>query len=198
MALRPLQSDSGVETRRPLLAAFAAAHGPRQRVVLISSSQPKRLKGGKMKKGLVKGLLVLIFCSASAALPTQALASDWPMVPGDFYEVTGISLKDGGALAYANFLATEWRADQEFAKSKGWIKSYMILSNAYPRKGEPDLYLIVISERLPSGPEGDKRGDEYMDWKKKTQAQMQKESGNRLEIREISSSSLLQELKFRK
>ena len=65
-------------------------------------------------------------------------------------------------------------------------------------KGEPDLYLIVISERLPSGPEGDKRGDEYMDWKKKTQAQMQKESGNRLEIREISSSSLLQELKFRK
>ncbi len=37
-----------------------------------------------------------------------------------------------------------------------------------------------------------------MDWKKKTQAQMQKESGNRLEIREIGSSSLLQELKFRK
>jgi hypothetical protein len=112
--------------------------------------------------------------------------------------VTGINLKDGGGLAYANFLATEWKADQEFAKSKGWIKSYMVLSNAYARKGEPDLYLVVVSERLPSGPEADKRDDDYMAWKKKSQAQMQKESGNRVEIREIGSSSLLQELKFRK
>ena len=75
------------------------------------------------------------------------------MIPGDFWEVTGIHLKDGGALAYANFLATDWRADQEFAKSKGWIKSYMVFSNNHARKGEPDLYLVVISERLPTGAE---------------------------------------------
>ena len=142
--------------------------------------------------------LVLLLCAAAAAIHTRASASDWPMVPGDLYEVTGIHLKDGGGLAYVTFLATEWRADQEFAKSKGWIKSYMILSNVYARKGEPDLYLVVVSERLPSGSEADKRDDEYMAWKKKTMAQMQKESGNRFEIREIGSSSLLQELKFRK
>ncbi|HTN48959.1 MAG TPA: hypothetical protein VMK32_05970 [Burkholderiaceae bacterium] len=151
-----------------------------------------------MKKAMVKGLLALMFCSASVAISPRASASDWPTIPGDFYEVTGVHLKDGGALAYMNFLATEWRADQEFAKSKGWIKSYMIMSNAYPRKGEPDIYLVIISERLPSGPEADKRDDEYMAWKKKTQAQMQKEMGNRLEIRELGSNSLLQELKFRK
>ena len=150
-----------------------------------------------MRTAVAKGLLVLMFCLASAAIPTRALASDWPMTPGDFWEVTGVHLKDGGALAYMNFLATDWKADQEFAKSKDWIKGYMILSNAYTRKGEPDLYLIVISERLPSGPEGDKRDDEYTAWKKKTLAQMQKESGNRLEIREIESNMLLQELKFR-
>jgi len=151
-----------------------------------------------MRTQVLKKLLVLVFCSASAALATRALASEWPMTPGDFWEVTGIHLKDGGALTYANYLATDWKADQEFAKSKGWIKGYMVLGNAYPRKGEPDLYLIVISERLATGPEGEKRDDEYMAWKKKTAAQMQKESGNRLEIREIGSSSLLQELRFRK
>src|SRR4030095_4729522 len=151
-----------------------------------------------MKKTLVKGLLALMVCSASAAIAPRASASDWPTIPGDFYEVTGVHLKDGGALAYLNFLATEWRADQEFAKSKGWIKSYMILSNAYPRKGEPDLYLVVTFERLPSGAEGDKRNDEYVTWKKKTEAQLQKEMGNRLEVRELGSNSLLQELKFRK
>jgi hypothetical protein len=151
-----------------------------------------------MKTALLKGLLVLVFCSASAAMSTRALASEWPMIPGDFWEVTGIHLKDGGGLAYANFLATEWKADQEFAKSKGWIKSYMVFSNNHVRKGEPDLYLVVIFERLPSGPEGEKRDDEYTAWKKKTLAQMHKESGNRLEVREVGSSALLQELKFRK
>lgn len=151
-----------------------------------------------MRTLVQKGWLVLLLCVAAAAVHTRAMASDWPMVPGDFYEVAGIHLKDGGGLTYANFLATEWRADQEFAKSKGWIKSYMILSNVYARKGEPDLYLVTISERLPTGSEGDKRNDEYLAWKKKSEAQMQKEFGNRLEIREIGSSSLLQELKFRK
>ena len=151
-----------------------------------------------MKKTVMNALLVLSICTGLGVVASRALASDWPMVPGDFYEVTGVHLKDGGALAYANFLATEWKADQEFAKSKGWIKSYMVMGNVYPRKGEPDLYLVVISERLPSGPEADKRDDDYMAWKKKNQAQLQKEMGNRLEFREIDGNSLLQELKFRK
>jgi hypothetical protein len=145
----------------------------------------------------MKGLMVLMLSSAASVMPTHARASDWPLIQGDFWETTGVHLKDGGGLAYASFLASEWKADQEFAKSKGWIKGYMVLSNAYPRKGEPDLYLVVISERLPSGTESGKRDDEYVAWKKKTQAQMEKESGNRLEIREIGSNSLLQELKFR-
>lgn len=150
-----------------------------------------------MKTAVIKGLMVLMLSSAASVMPTRASASDWPLTQGDFWETTGVHLKDGGALAYANFLASEWKADQDFAKSKGWIKGYLILSNAYPRKGEPDLYLVVISERLPSGPESGKRDDEYLAWKKKTQEQLHKESGNRLEIREIESSSLLQELKFR-
>jgi hypothetical protein len=74
----------------------------------------------------------------------------------------------------------------------------MVFGNAHARKGEPDLYLVVISERLPSGPEGDKRNDEYLAWKKKSQAQLVKESGNRLEVREVGGAALLQELKFRK
>lgn len=146
----------------------------------------------------MKGLLMVVLCSLFYAIPTRAIAEDWPLIPGDFYEVTGVNLKDGGGLSYANFLATEWKADQEFAKSKGWIKSYMILSNPYARKGEPDLFLIVVSERLPAGSDAEKRNSEYMAWKKKTLGQMQKESGNRAEIREVSSNSLMQELKFRK
>jgi len=150
-----------------------------------------------MRKTVMTGLLTAMLLSAPLAMPTCAWASDWPMTQGDYWEITGVHLKDGGALTYARFLASEWKADQEFAKSKGWIKGYAVMSNVHPRKGESDLYLVVMYERMPSGPEADKRADEYTAWKKKSDAQMMKESGDRLEIREIQDTFLLQELKFK-
>jgi len=147
---------------------------------------------------ITRSILVLVLCASSAMMATRAVADEWPLVSGDFWEISGIHIKDGGGLTYANFLAAEWRENQEFAKSKGWIKNYMILGNAYPRKGEPDIYLITVSDRITTGPEGEKRQAEYMEWKKKTVAQMQKESGDRSEVRELGSNMLLQELKFRK
>jgi hypothetical protein len=129
---------------------------------------------------------------------TRADAEEWPLVQGDYWDVTAVHIKDGGAFAYANFLAGEWRENQEMAKSKGWIKSYKILANPYARKGEPDLFLVTVTDRIASGPESEKRQAEYMEWKKKTISQMEKESGNRAEFREIGSSELLQELTFRK
>jgi len=151
-----------------------------------------------MSRTITRSIVVLALCASAALVATRAAADEWPVVSGDFWEINGIHLKDGGALAYANFLAGEWRDNQEFAKSKGWIKNYMILANAYPRKGEPDIYLVTVTDSIASGPEGEKRQAQYMDWKKKTVAQMQQESGNRAEFREVVSSTLLQELTFRK
>jgi hypothetical protein len=151
-----------------------------------------------MTNRIARSFLVLLLCASSTMIATRALADDWPLVAGDFWDVTGIHLKDGGGLAYANFLANEWRENQEFAKSKGWIKSYRIFANAYPRKGEPDLYLVTVSDKIANGPDIEKRQDEYMAWRKKTIAQMQKESGNRAEFREVGGEMLLQEMTFRK
>ena len=135
---------------------------------------------------------------ASVMLTTVAFADDqWPMYGGDYWEVTGIDIMDGGSWKYVNWLATEWRKSAEFAKSKGWIKDYMILSNVYGRSDEPDIYLIRIREDVPSGAEGEKRQKEYTEWVKKSNEKMVEESGNRAEYREVKSSSLLQVLKFR-
>jgi hypothetical protein len=142
-------------------------------------------------------LMATIVVCATAVVPTHAMAGDWPMTLGDFWEVSTVHVKDGGDLTYANFIANEWKTNQEFAKSKGWIKNYMVLRNAYTRKGEPDLYLIIITDRLASGPEAEKRNDEFTAWRKKNNAQLVKESGERAEIRELGSDILLQEMKFK-
>ena len=145
-----------------------------------------------------KSIVVLALGAASMMVAAGAVAQEWPFVQGDYWEVTGIDIADGAGLKYANWLASEWRENLEFSKSKGWIKDYKVLSNVYNRSDEPDIYLVTVTDRIVSGAEGEKRSDEYMAWRKKSVEQMQSESGNRAEYRTVMSSSLLQELNFRK
>ena len=150
-----------------------------------------------MINSMKKVILILALGASSMVMATGALAQEWPLVGGDYWTVTGIDIKDGGDLKYANWLAAEWKKNAEFAKSKGWIKDYMLLGNVHGRSDEPDLYLIRVMENIVSGPEGEKRAKEYMDWQTKSLEQMEGESGNRAEYREVMSTSLLQVLTFR-
>lgn len=150
-----------------------------------------------MRKVIIRAIAVLAFGASSILMASAALADEWPLVSGDYWEVTGIDIKDGGGWKYANWLATEWKKNLEFSKSQGWIKDYMILANVHNRSDEADLYLIRVREDVPSGAVGEKRQKEYQAWQKKTIETMVGESGNRAEYREVMSTSLLQELAFR-
>ena len=144
-----------------------------------------------------KAMIILALCASSMMFSMAVMAQEWPLTGGDYWTVTGIEVKDGGDLKYANWLASEWKKNAEFAKSKGWIKDYMLVGNVHPRQGEADIYLIRVFETMPSGPEGEERYAEYMEWQTKTEQQMEAESGNRAEYRTILNTSLLQELNFR-
>ena len=150
-----------------------------------------------MKKRLTKLIFVLFFLGSSLTVSSSLFAQDWPMTGGDFWEVSAIDVKDGAGVKYARWLATEWRKNLEFAKSKGWIKDYMVLSNVHQRKGEASLYLIRVMESIPTGAEGEERGKQWVEWMNKSVDKMQEESGNRAEYREVMSESLLQEMHFR-
>ncbi len=142
-------------------------------------------------------MIAVLTFGVSITMSGSAIAEEWPFVPGDYWEVTGIDLADGGAFKYATWLATEWKKDLEFAKSKGWIKNYMVLSNEHARSDEPDLYLVTVFDNLTDSEESQKRQKEYMEWQSKSIEKMQAESGNRAEYRTVMSSSLLRVLKFR-
>lgn len=153
----------------------------------------------------ISGIAVVIamagyVTSATAQEPaaTAAPADDnYPLVSGDFWEVTGVDIKPGGGLYYANHLADRWRASQEFAKSKGWIKNYMVFGNYHNRPGEPDLYLVTVMEKIPTGPESEAQYEEFRAWAKATTEQLASENADRAEFREITGTTLLQELNFR-
>jgi len=145
-----------------------------------------------MKKFLISATLL-----AASAISTPAMGQGWPTVPGDYWEVSAIDIADGSGLAYMTFLADRWRKNQEFAKSQGWIKGYHVLSNEYARKDEPDLYLIVVFDKFVDAAEGERRRIAFEAYNKRTTAQLQAESGDRVKIRTLAGDMLLRELKFK-
>ena len=140
----------------------------------------------------VVGALVL-----AVSLPATAQDEN-PWKAGNYWNVSGIHVKDGGGLKYAQYLATEWVKTQEYAKSQGWISDFMVLSNTHPREGEPNLYLITIAPSLPSSDEADKRGRMMREFNKTTIAQMQAQSAGRAEVRELGGQMQLRQLVLRK
>lgn len=139
-----------------------------------------------------------IAIAAPIALATPAMAQEFPLVAGDYTSLSGIFVEDGGTMAYAKHLASQWMKNEEFAKSKGWISDYKIYLNVDARDGEPNLYLAETYRTVPSGAEMEQRDKEWAAWSKKTQAQMDTESGDRAKFRKLRGTMMLQEYTIRK
>ena len=147
----------------------------------------------------VKQMVLAVVGALAMAVSLPATAQDEnPWKAGNYWNVSGIHVKDGGGLKYAQYLATEWVRTQEYAKSQGWISDFMVLSNTHPREGEPNLYLITISPSLASSDEADKRGRMMREFNKTTIAQMQASSAGRAEVREVGGQMQLRQLVLRK
>lgn len=146
----------------------------------------------KLMKNLMLATAVMI--ASPVMLTAPAMADEWPLVAGEYTNMTGIFIEDGGNLAYAQYLAGEWAKQQEFAKSKGWISDYKIYANVDRRDGEPMLYLTSTFASMPDSAEMQRRDKEWEAWDKRSNAQLQAESGNRAKFRTVKGSMTLLEL----
>ena len=137
---------------------------------------------------------------AAAALPlaSPAIAQELPLAPSDYWEVTEVDVMDGQLGAYADYLASQWRRTQEFAKSKGWIKDYMVLGTVNARAGEPDLYLVTVYERQPTAAEQIAREKEQNAFLQQNTRQQDTAFGARATMRKIGGSMLMQRFLFRR
>lgn len=139
------------------------------------------------------GFMAVAAAVLLTAQPGAAQQYPNPYKVADFWQVTGVHVKAGGQLKLANDIANVWQKQQDFAKSKGWIKGYKILVNTHPREGEPNLYLITMSDRLASPDEVDARGVEMRAFANKTGEQMQTAAAGRAEFSSTGSSTLIRE-----
>lgn len=140
----------------------------------------------------MRKLAIGALCAATMFVAAPAVAQELPLVPGDYWNVTGVKIDDGHFAQYADFLAADFRRESEFSKSKGWIKGYYILSNVNARKDEPDLYLVRISDHVPTPAEDLQREKELNAFMKTTSRQSESQSGARATFRHLTGTELLQ------
>lgn len=136
--------------------------------------------------------------AAAMVTAVPAVAQDYPLKGANYWNVAEITIDDGHFGDYADFLAGARRTELDFSKSKGWMKDSYILSNVNKRAGEPDLYLVTITDHLATPAEDQAREKELNAFLNSNTRQQDAQSGARAKFRHLGGSMLLQELVFKK
>jgi opacity protein-like surface antigen len=146
----------------------------------------------------MKTLMLAATAALALTWAAPAAAQDFPLKSGNFWSVSEITIDDGHFGDYADFLAGQWRKNQEFSKSKGWTKDSYILANNNKRAGEPDLYLVTISDHVPTPAEDISREKEFNAFMATNARKEDANSGGRAKFRHLGGTMLLQELTFKR
>ncbi len=95
-------------------------------------------------KNMIRVIAVLAF--SAMLLPNLSLAQTAPVRPfhdGPVWEITFVKAKPGVGLKYMNFLATEWKTEQEALKKAGLILNYMVIGTESHSPTDFDIMLMV-------------------------------------------------------
>ncbi|WP_225009944.1 hypothetical protein [Novosphingobium percolationis] len=139
----------------------------------------------------MKTLRFAAIAALALACTTPLAAQELPITSAELVEVGMIRIDDGHFGDYAAFLNDQWRKDQEYALKQGWISGYEILSNEFPRAGEPDIYLLIRYPSIPDAAEQKKRQDAYLGYMQTSMQKQEAGSAERAKYRKVLGSMLL-------
>lgn len=137
-------------------------------------------------------ILSALMTTVLIAFPTLAQESSYK--PGTVWNFSYIKLEPGQGERYMDFLATQWKKQNEFGKKEGYLVSYHVFSVNNPRAGEPDLILALeykdyfpVAEQLAQ----QKKFEAFLS---SDTRKMEKESSERGSARKLMGGMEVQEL----
>jgi hypothetical protein len=140
----------------------------------------------------VTKLFFTLMVAGFASFSTFAQESSYK--PGTVWNFSYIKLEPGQGERYMDFLAGQWKRQNEFGKKEGYLVSYHVFSVNNARAGEPDLILAIeYKDYFPVA--------EQLAQQKKFEAflssdvrKLEKESSDRGAARKLMGGMELQEL----
>jgi hypothetical protein len=149
-----------------------------------------------MKKALIASCFAAALFAPATALAQPAGQERSSYTPGNYLVIQEVHIEPGQFENYMDYLADQYRRSQEFARQQGWISAYQILSNVNKREGEADLMLITVMPRMATPQEQVQREEAMNRHLAQTTRAAEQQSGQRVSMRRLGGSMLLQELRL--
>jgi hypothetical protein len=115
----------------------------------------------------------------------------------NYWRVVMLRLEDGQTEHYMDYLKSEWKAEQEWAKSKGYILDYHVFANSFRRAGEPDLFIAFEFRNWPDDGEARQRQEALLAMLKQDRYQYDAGNAERARMRSYLGMILLKEIPVR-
>ena len=146
----------------------------------------------KLNRRIVVGALALSVLGAAAV--TVHAQVKRPYHDGTVWNVTFVRMKPGMDSAYLNYLASDWKRNQEAAKKEGLIVSYKILSTEAHSPDDWNLILMTETKDLASMEANQDKADALTQKMVGDDQKQMQGYKDRLDIREIMGDRLAREI----
>ena len=144
----------------------------------------------KFKRTLIGSLLLAVLI-AGVSVFAQV---NRPYHNGSVWDIAYIRMKPGMETAYLNYLAGQWKANQEAAKKEGLIVSYKVIGVEGHGPGEWNLMLMTEYKDLATMEANEDKGDALAQKMIGNDEKQMQGYKDRSEIREVMGNRLGREI----
>lgn len=142
-------------------------------------------------RNILVGSLVLLVSVVAVSAYAQMKR---PFHNGSVWTVAFIRMKPGMETAYLNYLAGQWKTNQEAMKKEGIILSYKVLSTEGHTPGDFNIMLMTEYKNLAAMEANDDKADQLAQTLVGDDEKQRQGYRDRLEIREIIGDRLAREI----
>jgi hypothetical protein len=143
------------------------------------------------KKNILIGSLLLALLVVGVSVYAQV---NRPYHNGGVWDLAFIRMKPGMETAYMNYLAGQWKAEQEAQKKDGNVLSYKVLSVEGHNPGEFNLMLMTEYKNLATMEANEDKADAVAQRVIGDDEKQRQGYKDRLEIREVMGNRLAREI----
>lgn len=112
----------------------------------------------------------------------------------NYWRIVMLKIEDGQLETYMDYLKSEWKAEQDWARSKGYIFDYHVFANSFRRPGEPDLFVAFEFRNWPDDAESERRKTALLAMLKQDRYEYDAGNARRNAMRRYMGMMLLKEI----
>ena len=137
------------------------------------------------------GSLIVLMLTLSVVVTAQV---NRPYHNGSVWNVAFIRMKPGMDTAYLNYIATDWKRQQEASKKEGLILSYKVLTTEAHGAGDFNIMLMTEYKNLATMEANEDKAENLAQQVTGNDEKQRQGYKDRLEIREVLQDRLAREI----